>query len=618
MRVLCVAEKPSIAKAVAEALCGGRSNNRDRRKSGQFVRNIDFTFDFPEWGRCDVTMTSVAGHIISQDFPSEYGWNNCSPKQLFSAPTEMKMNKKEIAQNISNEARRADKLMIWTDCDREGEYIGWEVVQQAMKYNRHITLQNTYRARFSHLEKNHLLHAARNPVRLDERAIKAVQARQEVDLRTGASFTRLLTELFRSAQCLDKSGVISYGGCQFPTLGFVVDRARRIKEFKSEPFWFIGLTFTKDNHECKVHWTKGNLFDRLITACVFKKCMEIDPEYATVVSATSKPTSNWAPLPLNTVQMQKDCARIFHYTAKVTLDAAEYLYSKGFISYPRTETDTFPKAMDLRQLIEPQRQSSVWGDYARSLLQDPGKYRAPRQGNHSDEAHPPIHPVIFAGPSASLNPIQKTVYEYIVRRFLACCSQDAKGELTSIRLRWGTELFTASGLTVLETNYLDVYRYSSWSSTAKLPKVAPNERVLLTKAVIEKGKTSPPLPLTETELIALMDANGIGTDATIADHIDKIKHREYVVTKKVHGKETIAPTTLGSGLVEGFSQIEFDNISLTKPFLRRKLEEQLKGICEGRTTKDEVLKQILHMYEEAYYLTERNKRVIVDTYKHSA
>ncbi|VEU24098.1 DEKNAAC105323 [Brettanomyces naardenensis] len=565
-------------------------------------------------------MTSVAGHITNNDFPKEFGWNNCSPVALFDAPTKIKVENPLIADNITQEAQNCDALMIWTDCDREGEYIGWEVVEQAKKRNPRITLESTYRARFSHLERSHILQAARNPIRLDLKAIDAVKTRMEVDLRTGACLTRFLTNLFKGVLGGEKSSMISYGGCQFPTLGFVVDRYKRIKLFVKEPFWLISLTFKKKQKQCPVTWERGHLFDRLITTCIYQNCLRMeDSEMATILSVATKPTSNWAPLPLTTVEMQKDCGRFFKLTAKDTLAAAETLYTRGFISYPRTETDTFPKAMDLKGLVGKQMESAKWGSYAKSLVDD-GRFRQPRQGKHSDEAHPPIHPIIFVGDSANLTGVQKTVYEYVVRRFLACCSPDAKGFRTTIRLQWGTEFFRTSGLVVKENGYLEVFIYSKWkSSKNNLPEVEPGERVKVQKAVISSGMTEPPKKLTETELIALMDANGIGTDATIAEHIEKIKARNYVTTLKVSEgrskRQVIVPTELGYGLVEGFNRVGFNNISLTKPFLRRSLEEELKRICEGQATRQNVLVKSITMYKEAFALMSQQKRLLLDSYR---
>ncbi|WEW60571.1 DNA topoisomerase [Emydomyces testavorans] len=202
-RILCVAEKPAIAKAVAQHLSGGALRTISIR-GNKYVKNYEFQFSFgPPWGNSAVTMTSVIGHLTALDFEPQWRhWQSCPPGQLFDAPivhdvdkshfvdTYLSQERLSIAENIQTKARQADALFIWTDCDREGEHIGTEVRTQAVKANPRLEVK---RARFSNTEKAHVIRAAKNPVELDERQANAVAARIELDLRIGAAFTRLLT-----------------------------------------------------------------------------------------------------------------------------------------------------------------------------------------------------------------------------------------------------------------------------------------------------------------------------------------------------------------------------------------------------------------------------------------
>jgi DNA topoisomerase III len=167
-----------------------------------------------------------------------------------------------------------------------------------------------------------------------------------------------------------------------------------------------------------------------------------------------------------------------------------------------------------------------------------------------------------------------------------------------------------TGLLVLERNYLDVYPYDKWTSSQPLPAFVQGEMVTPSSLEMVEGKTSCPRYLTEPELIALMDVNGIGTDATMADHIEKIVERQYVFkqpsTRRGAGEDEeddegepeeevvgqggrrrgrgaavgrgrgqggvmeFVPSTLGIGLVEGYDSMRFD-ISLIKPYLRKQV-----------------------------------------------
>jgi len=279
-----------------------------------------------------------------------------------------------------------------------------------------------------------------------------------------------------------------------------------------------------------------------------------------------------------------------------------------------------------------------------------GGFQWPKAGRNNDKAHPPIHPVNYVAPT-QLNDEEKRVYEFVVRRFLACCSEDAKGELSTVEIDYGGEIFHASGLMVLERNYLDVYPYDKWESSQQLPIFTLGEAFVPTEAKMNEGKTSPPGYLTEPELIALMDANGIGTDATMAEHIAKIKERSYVQTRPRSGVsaaniddedddepasarggrggrggrgrgrgrggrggaaantsrggggvQEFIPTTLGVALIEGYENLEFET-SLSKPFLRKQMELQMKAICNGTTTRHDVVQQNLEQYRAVFVRT---------------
>ena len=126
----------------------------------QWVKNYQFDYNFQRWGQSSVTFTCVAGHIMQQDFSDRYRkWQSCQPAELFDAPiqTSVADDKKAVARNIESQARYATVLFIWTDCDREGEHIGTEIREIALKANRSLQV---CRARFSNIERAHIIQAA--------------------------------------------------------------------------------------------------------------------------------------------------------------------------------------------------------------------------------------------------------------------------------------------------------------------------------------------------------------------------------------------------------------------------------------------------------------------------
>lgn len=411
-----------------------------------------------------------------------------------------------------------------------------------------------------------------------------------------------------------------------------------MQNFVPEDFWSIKVTHKKDGLGVTFSWARNRLFDRAAVTILFERCL--DAKQAKVVRVQEKPTKKWRPLPLTTVELQKMATRFLRMTGQQAMTVAEGLYNKGFISYPRTETDRFDKGMNLRALVQKQVQDNRWGDFAQGLVD--GAFKQPREGRNDDKAHPPIHPVTYAAPSA-LNDHEKRLYEFVVRRFLACCSDDAKGTATDVTIEYGDESFHAHGVIVLERNYLDVYPYENWTDSAELPKFTVGERFAPTEANMTEGKTTPPGYLTEADLIALMDANGIGTDATMAEHIEKIQTREYVQVVERAGQpgvdggeeadedaapaarggrgggrgrgrggrgggrggggrrsvKVFIPTQLGVALIQGFDSMNFET-SLGKPFLRKEMELKMKAICEGRLTKDDFLRQNIRQYRAVF------------------
>lgn len=419
-------------------------------------------------------------------------------------------------------------------------------------------------------------------------------------------------------------------------MGFVVDRYFKVQHFVPEAFWSIKVTHQKEGRSANFNWARNRLFDRVAVTILFERCLAA--KRAKVSKVQEKPTKKWKPLPLTTVELQKMATRFLHMTGQQAMTVAESLYNKGFISYPRTETDRFDKGINLRALVQKQTQDARWGDFAQGLVD--GNFHQPREGRHDDKAHPPIHPITYAAPAGLVND-EKKLYEFVVRRFLACCSDDAKGQATDIDIEYGDECFHTHGVIVLERNYLDVYPYENWHDTAELPRFTVGEQFEPTTANMTEGKTSPPNYLTEADLIALMDANGIGTDATMAEHIEKIQVREYVqvVDRAQPADEAepeaddgpparggrggrgsrggrggrggaarggggrsvkvFIPTQLGVALIQGFDKMNHET-SLGKPFLRKEMELKMKAICEGRMTKADFLREEIYQYRNVF------------------
>nr|KAF6398760.1 DNA topoisomerase III alpha [Molossus molossus] len=428
-KVLCVAEKNDAAKGIADLLSQGRM----RRREGLSKFNKIYEFDYHLYGQnVTMIMTSVSGHLLAHDFKMQFRkWQSCNPLVLFEAEIEKYCpeNFVDIKRTLERETRQCQALVIWTDCDREGENIGFEIIHvcKAVKPSLQVL-----RARFSEITPRAIRMACEHLAEPDQRVSDAVDVRQELDLRIGeeplelfdclravghelrnqqrvcvsiraapcsflprfpgAAFTRFQTLRLQKIfpQVLAEQ-LISYGSCQFPTLGFVVERFKAIQAFVPEVFHRIKVTHDHRDGTVEFNWKRHRLFNHTACLVLYQLCME-DP-MATVVEVSSKAKSKWRPQALDTVELEKLASRKLRINAKETMRIAEKLYTQGYISYPRTETNIFPRDLNLTALVEQQTADPGWGPFAQSILERGGP--TPRNGSKSDQAHPPIHPTKY-------------------------------------------------------------------------------------------------------------------------------------------------------------------------------------------------------------------------------
>ena len=193
---LSVAEKPSVAKELAAILSNGTASGRPGVSSCNRVFEFGCTLD---GGPCQMRVTSVLGHLMEMDFDEQYRkWHSCDPSALFDAPLGMSVrpdgmgsvSMQDVRRNLEKEVRGCTELILWLDCDREGEAIGFEVADACQRVNRGLRVR---RARFSALIPRDIHHALANLVQPNQHESDAVLARQEIDLRLGAAFTRMQT-----------------------------------------------------------------------------------------------------------------------------------------------------------------------------------------------------------------------------------------------------------------------------------------------------------------------------------------------------------------------------------------------------------------------------------------
>jgi len=624
-RVLNVAEKPSVAKEISRALSNGGARCRD----GLTPWNKVWEFEYVVRGR-RVTMvfTSVTGHLSNFEFAEERHrrWANADPRELLvdaAVAKRVPEDKRKTAENVRREARGCDSVILWLDCDREGENIAFEVLQECRAVKPRIL---ALRARFSALSRADAERALANLVEPNEYEAKAVDMRMELDLRLGAAFTRFNTLALQRAGVglpVDDKGksIVSYGPCQFPTLGFIVQRKWDIDAHVSEDFWSIKCAHLRDGTNTQFEWSRGRLFDEGFASALHDMCVRAN--LATVIEVDGQESKRWPPHPLNTIEMQKRLNRALRISPEQIMKIAEDLYNDGFISYPRTETDKFPADFDYNGTLRELQPHQQFGFYVDRLVNG-GRFRQPPGGGKDDKAHPPIYPTKLATEAQyaqmrAKNQNAPRVYDFVVRHFLATCSHPAVALKTHVDVDVAGEMFRATGMMIRERNYLDIYgpgppegprlapAYDNWGNST-LPLYTPGEQFVPSLS-LHKGQTRPPDYLSEVDLLSLMETHMIGTDATQAQHIEKVVgERGYA--RKV-GDNRLTPTELGEALVLAYDRMGVADMWL--PTKRAKMEADVDAVAKNRLDPIAGLRMHLQAMLQAYDRISAEGRTLTTT-----
>eukprot|EP00093_Oithona_nana_P000175 00175.XXX_1461_128_1 [CDS] Oithona nana genome sequencing. len=369
--VYMVAEKPSLASSIANILSDKKCATR---------KGFNGACNVHEWSgsflgaNAKYKMTSVCGHVMSLDFPSKFNnWDRVDPSELFTCPTEQKeaTPKLKMPAFLAAEAKNTDYLVLWLDCDKEGENICFEVMNSVLPVMKQPKSgqQSVFRAKFSSITDKDIKMAMNNLGEPDENQSKSVDARQELDLRIGCAFTRFQTKFFQGKYGDLDSSLISYGPCQTPTLGFCVERHDLITTFKPEAYWVLQtqLEIPDTSQKLPLEWERGRCFDKEV-AVMFLHQVKTNGKQAKVISITTKEKAKERPMALNTVELMRVASSGLGMGPHHAMQIAEKLYIQGYISYPRTESTHYADSFDLKDVLRQQQNVSDWGQDVRELL----------------------------------------------------------------------------------------------------------------------------------------------------------------------------------------------------------------------------------------------------------
>lgn len=575
-----VAEKPGVALAFARHL----SNGKYRRVMVEGVNAYEFVFEDQRF-----LSIGVSGHVLNYDFPKKYNkWREIDPRQLFFVEPTLVVRRGawKYYKALRKLATLTDRVILALDADVEGESIAFEVMRIMGRVNPSLEFR---RAWFSAVTKSDILNAMRRLRDPDPNLANKAFARMIVDLTIGAAFTRALTLLVEKRRNIFPRGkFLSYGPCQTPVLYLVVQRSLDRERFKKKKYYIISAILeaggTRFGASVKVGDDKQKARQLYDEVRALKKALVEKSEY--------KVQGVRPPIPLNTIEMERRASVFLNIRPREALNIAENLYQNGLISYPRTETTIYPPTLNLEKIASMFSDWENIGWYVAKILSRGVK---PTRGRDDDKAHPPIYPTAAVDRKTVNSKFGEKgwrLYEFVVRHFLATLSEPAMVEKQKVYVRLGGLILEADGRRVVHDGFYHVYPYVR-PKEEPLPYLLEGDEVDVLEIKLEERTTKPPPFLSESELLALMRRYGIGTDATMQDHIHTNVERKYFVIRQ----KRCIPTTLGKTLAVSLYETVPE---LVVPEVRGRMEKELVKIVEGFKQPQEVVKEIKEEFLEYY------------------
>ncbi|HEX2183132.1 MAG TPA: DNA topoisomerase I, partial [Rubrobacteraceae bacterium] len=566
---LIISEKANAAKKIAQILAEGPVKEGKHRS----VPHHTFT-----WKGEECVSVGLKGHVLNPEYPEEYSnWQKVEPSDLIDAEILKSVSEKGVANAVKSLAKKADRVVIATDYDREGELIGVEALSLAFEANPKL-VDHVERSRFSALTKGEVTRAFDDLVDVSRELADAGEARQDIDLIWGATLTRWVSRATKRYG----SAFLSVGRVQSPTLVLIAERERERRAFVPEPYWELNATLKNGGDPFAVRHAHG----RFKEEAEARKAHQNLADIATVTEVRQKSATRPPPPPFNTTGFLTAAASLGISPSRASR-IAEDLYTDGYISYPRTDNTVYPRSLDLREVLGYLQRVEGAGTYAEKLLAS-GKL-SPTRGKRETTDHPPIYPTGYASRKA-LRDDQWKIYQLVVRRFLATLSGPAKTLRTTLRFESGGEPLTTSGTVVTEEGWLGVYHYAR-RADEELPHLEEGDEVRVVEAEVLGKETQPPSRYGQGRLITVMEDLGLGTKATRPNIIQNLYDRGYV------HDDPLIPTEKGIAVAQALKDFASE---IASHEMTAELERSMDAISEGKISKENVVDESRDVLRRVY------------------
>jgi len=553
-----IAEKPSVAREIAGLV--GASDKKD----GYLTGNSYF-------------VTWAFGHLIGLGMPEDYGISGFDKTALPILPDPFLLTVRKVKKDKSYTAdtgalkqlkiieqlfNKSESIIVATDAGREGELI-YRYIYEYLKCNKPFE-----RLWISSLTEKAIKQGFESlkPGNEFDGLYQAAQGRSRADWLVGINATQALS-------IAAGNGIYSLGRVQTPTLALICKRYLENRNFKVKNYWQIQLSHNKELIDFK-SISKTKWEDQKLAVDTLKAIQRSGT--ATITSVETKSVTEQPPLLFDLTGLQKEANKKLNLSADETLNIAQSLYEKKFITYPRTGSKYIPedvwaeipnlvRALQDRESCKQAITKMKWGRFNKRIVNDL------RVTDH--------HGLLITDkiPSA-LNAKENAVYDMIAFRLLEALSQACIKEITDVSLQVLHYDFTAKGFKILEAGWRSIKGSFSDDDTEPvqdLPELKKGDELKIKEASVLEKKTKPPVIYTEAGLLSAMESAGreienederkalqnicIGTPATRASIIETLFTRNYIQ----RDKKSLIPTEKGLQVYELVKNRKIADVAMT-------------------------------------------------------
>lgn len=517
-------------------------------------------------------VTASNGHV--RDLPkSTMGIdieNNFEPKYITIR------GKGELLSKLKKDVKKADKIYLATDPDREGEAISWHL-SKALKLEN--SDKKVFRISFNEITKNAIKDAIKHPRKLDMNLVDAQQARRVLDRMVGYSISPLLWEKVKRG--------LSAGRVQSVALRMICDREALIDAFIPEEYWSLEAelltSVSKKTVIAKFYGDKNKI--AINNKDEMTKILDnLNGVSYKVSEVNESERIKKAPIPFTTSTLQQESSKKLNYSTQKTMRLAQQLYEgvevkgKGtiaLITYLRTDSTRVAAEADLaaREFID----KNYGAEYVASA-----NIGTKNENTNVQDAHEAIRPTdVTLTPAMVKESLSRELfrlYQLIWKRFVASRMQTAKYKTTSVKVAAGEYIFTMAGSKIVFDGFMSVYTDDDEkvSSDAIIGKLNVGDELKLEKLIDTQHFTQPPAHYTEASLVKALEEQGIGRPSTYAPTITTILARHYVVKEQKNLYVTELGQIVNSMMVNYFGSIVDKDFTVN-------LEHLLDSVGDGKT-----------------------------------